>query len=81
MTEDETARFAVLKLATDGGKFAIPLGAGFGTPEEQKAFEALLMEDWVRLIDVTPLAVGEDNRLYRVFMASDAAMSWFRSQH
>ena len=81
MTDEETARFAVLKIANDDGKFAIPVGSGFKTLEEQEAFQGLLLSGWLRLIDITPLAEGEPGRVYRVFLATPEAMTWFRGQH
>ena len=82
MTDDEAAQFEILKLATEEGKFAVAVGGAFKTTLLQDAFERLMTRGWIRLIDITPLASGERaGRLYRVFLASDEAMSWFRSKH
>ena len=81
MTDDEAAQFAVLKLATEDGKFAIPLGSGFASRAEQEAFQRMQITGWISLIDVSPIAAGEPLLIYRVFLASAAAMHWFRSQH
>lgn len=79
MTDTEKARYEVLKLANENGKFAVQLGTPFRQEAQILAFEEMQITGWVRLIDVTPIAEYPD-RLFRVFLASPEAMAWFRAQ-
>jgi hypothetical protein len=75
MTEDEQAEWDVLKTANDQGKFAVPLGVG-----DERLTPALLrlqVRRWVTLIDVSAISL-DPTHLYRIFLASDEAMTWFR---
>ena len=79
MTDDEAAEYTVLKMANDKGKFAVQVGTRMNTVADQFALERLQERGWVNLIDITPLAHGT-TAMFRVFLASKAAMTWFRQQ-
>lgn len=64
---DELDELEILKMANEKGKFAIPLDERLGR-RSQEALERLMDKDWIRLIDVTPLAFdGRPGKFYRVF--------------
>jgi hypothetical protein len=77
MTQNELVEYELLKLANEFGKFAIQLGLIEG--EMQLALERLQIRRWITLIDISPLA-EYPNQLFRIFLASDTAMAWFRSK-
>lgn len=79
MNSNEQAEFDVLKLATEEGVFAIELRTPMPTGQQQLALNRLQKRRWITLIDVSPIAIQQD-KLFRVFMATEEAMTWFRSQ-
>jgi hypothetical protein len=78
MTDDERFEYEVLSLANEGGKFAIQIGMIMG-PDLQNALQRLQERRWVMLIDISPVAI-EPGALFRIFLASDDALSWWRKQ-
>ena len=64
----------LLKLANNNGKFAIQLGHAMSY-DRQNAFEWMLMNDWIRLIDVTALSHGPGG-IFRVYRAMPVAMAF-----
>jgi len=79
MTEAEQMRHRILsKLSENVATFAVPVGAYLGT-EGQEALEWMLHNRWLTLIDISPLATDTDH-LYRIFLASDEAVTWYRKQ-
>lgn len=78
MTPEEQEEHNILKLATAQGKFALMVGHTFGTLPAHEAFERLQARRWISLIDVTPIASMDG--VFRIFLASDEAMTWFRRQ-
>jgi hypothetical protein len=79
MTEADSARCAVLKLANEHGKFAIPLGARLPRAH-QVALEEMQILGWVQLIDFSPIASGDVPAVYRIFLATSEAMTWYRAR-
>lgn len=77
MTEDEQQEYEVLKLATQEGAFAIEMGLLMEPVERQLALERLQRRRWITLIDIAPVK-QHPGRLFRVFLASPEAMTWFR---
>lgn len=77
MTEDERHEYEVLKLATEGGTFAIEIAVRMNPLEKQFALERLQRRRWITLIDISPVN-QHPGRLFRVFLASPEAMTWFR---
>jgi hypothetical protein len=75
MTDDEQAEWDLLKMANAKGKFAVGIGAD--NQRLGQALERLLVRRWVTLIDVSPIKF-DPGRLYRIFLATDEAMIWFR---
>lgn len=77
MTDDQIAEFGVLKMANEHGAFALQLGVPLMPPPLQFALERMQRRGWVTLIDLSPISEHPD-RLFRVFLASSAALTWFR---
>ena len=77
MTEEQQAEYAVLKATTDDGVFALEVGAMFEDQKIQTALERMQYRGWVRLLDISQLSAKPG--LFRVFKASDEAMTWYRS--
>ncbi len=79
MDRAERARFEILKLMTpDTGKFAVEVGLQL-SQVRQEALEWMQLNRWISLIDLTPIE-AEPGRLFRVFLVSDEARSWYRKQ-
>lgn len=76
MTDNEAAEFGLLKLTNDDGVFAIAVDAAL-TEAQAKALMRLQRRRWVTLIDVSPIAAMDG--VFRVFMATDYAMTWYRA--
>ena len=73
----EHAEYRILAMMTeDTHKFAIQVGYPLDEAQ-QAALERLLLRDWVRLIDVTPVAIAPD-RTVRVFRVMPEAVAWYR---
>lgn len=73
ITDDE-ADLALLSLASDKRKFAIPVIQPM--PDHmQFALERGMEQDWFRLIDVTAIAEGPPGRVFRIFRLTDAGMA------
>lgn len=64
----------LLKLANENGKIGIEFGY-IGSLERQKALEWMQVQDWIRLIDLTPVAVSP-GKVFRVFLAQPIAVAW-----
>jgi hypothetical protein len=79
MDEEKAARYEILKACNEAGKFAVAMGCSM-PDEQQQAFEAMQVEGWISLIDVSPLWIDDRPGLYRIFLASKDAMTWFRQQ-
>lgn len=79
MTENEISEYRVLKLMSEHGKIALQIGATFDGLAMQEGLERLQRRGWLRLIDVSPLSSYPD-RVFRIFLASEDAISWFRKQ-
>jgi hypothetical protein len=75
MTPDQSEELKILRLASGKGKFAIPVGARMG-PSAQFALERLQERDWIRLIDLAPLASMPG--LYRVFLLTKPALAFLK---
>ena len=73
MSASDQAELAILELASDNGKFAVPIGMPL-TAEQNTAFEAGLMQDWYRLLDVAMIAAFPG--VSRVFLLTDKG--WHR---
>jgi hypothetical protein len=71
MTEEDRDDLALLSLQNDKHKFAIEVG--YASAATQLALERAFDNDWVRLIDVTMIAVAR-NRLMRVFKLTQAGL-------
>lgn len=78
MTPEQQEEYAILKLATTQGKFALQVGHLFGNSAAHEALQRLQMRRWISLIDVSPIAHMDG--VFRIFLASDEAMAWFRRQ-
>jgi hypothetical protein len=71
----------LLQLATPEGVFAIEVGLIFPqTTEAASALERLQRRHWITLMSTSGISTNPDARQMRIFMASDAAMEWFRIQ-
>jgi hypothetical protein len=79
MTDNEMAEFMVLKMANEYGKFALEVGASLPSLDTQEALQRLQVRGWVRFLDISPIA-EHPNRLFRIFMASAEAMTWYKSR-
>ncbi len=79
MTNDEHAEFELLQLANPEGVFAVGVGLIF-PQRKQLALDRLHRRLWIALMDIDVISTEPDARLMRIFMASDAAMEWFRLQ-
>lgn len=81
MNTAEHAEFRLLELMTpDTHKFAIQVDFPDLEPELQLALERLQIREWVRLIDVAPVAAA-GGRVCRVFMVTDAGLRWYFGVH
>lgn len=83
VTDDEKQEYNLLKLANEHGKFALELltkDSPGPLKDAQAALERLQMRGWVRLIDISPLP-SYPGRLFRIFLATDEALTWRRSDH
>lgn len=77
MTLDELCEMRVLSSMTrDTRKFAIEIGYRFRGNNEQFALERLQLRDWIRLIDVSPVA-ELPGRIMRVFRVMPEAVEWY----
>jgi hypothetical protein len=57
------------------------LVVGVLSEQQQYALERLQIRRWVTLIDLSPVSTSAAGmRVMRIFLASDEAMRWFRSQ-
>jgi hypothetical protein len=77
MTEDEAEELKLLKLSSEKGKFAVGIGHKM-SPAAQLALERLQEREWIRLIDVTPIAEGPG--VYRVFLLTKPALAFLKRQ-
>jgi len=66
---------ALLKLANDNGKFAIQVAKALPY-DQQQALEWMQLQDWIRLIDVTPVSAHSPGGVFRVFLASTVAKNF-----
>lgn len=77
--DDETEALfdhQVLSVADDqSGKMALQVG-GIGPEGFQKALERAQRRDWIRLIDISPVASAQPGVLFRIFMLTDEG--WHR---
>lgn len=74
------AEYAVLSLfSEDGHLFGATIGGSIMPAENQQAFERLQLRDWIRLIDIKPMA-GPGTVLIRLFMAMPDAVAWHRAK-
>lgn len=78
MTDEEIEERKILALANENGKFAIEVAYTGWTLQGQQALERLQLREWVRLIDVTPVA-AYPNRLFRAFMLTKPAREWLKN--
>lgn len=77
-TTFDEAEYRVLTLMSVDHKFAI--GVAFPLPTDQaQALDRLQMCDWVRLIDVGPIAV-DPGRIYRIFRVMPYALKWYEQR-
>lgn len=79
MDKAELYEFELLKMASEKSKFAIALSYK-STPEQQLALERLQDKEWVKLIDVSPLAYGPPGVIFRVFKVQPEALNWYRAR-
>jgi hypothetical protein len=82
MTDDERAELDLLRLASEKATFGIALGAAIGK-EKQFALERLQKREWIRLIDVTPIAAvraseGGGVPVFRVFLLMKPALAFLK---
>ena len=61
----------------NNGKFAIPINESLDG-ETNRALMKLLVHDWVRLIDVSLIAIGL--KYYRIYVLSAIAYEWFHDK-
>jgi hypothetical protein len=84
MTDDQREELKLLRLASEKGTFAIGLGANMGK-DQQFALERLQIREWIKLIDVTPIAAGRTLAtggvpVYRVFLLAKPALAFLKRQ-
>ena len=72
MTDDEREELKLLRLSSEKGKFAVGISYPMAAPA-QAALERLQEREWIRLIDVTPIA--ESPGVYRVFLLMKPALA------
>ena len=83
MTDDEREELGLLRLASDKGTFAIGLGAMPGKGV-QFALERLQIREWIKLIDVSPIAVGlvvapgKGVPVFRIFLLTKPALAFLK---
>lgn len=77
MTAEEEAERDILALANERGKFALGVGVSLKDPQ-QEALERLQEREWIRLIDVTPVAHSRGQPV-RIFILTKAAHDWLRT--
>lgn len=75
MNDDQIAERNFLRLASERGKFAISVTANMSQAAHD-ALERLQLRDWIRLIDVSPIATQPG--LYRIFMLCPPALVFLR---
>lgn len=76
---DEANEYAILSLMTpETKKFGIEIGQQL--PEDkQAALERLQLRDWVRLIDVSPVA-AMPGKIFRIFLVMPVAVEWYTAR-
>jgi hypothetical protein len=76
--EDELrAEREVLNMRSEKYTFAIELGKPMLPISQQFALERLQRREWLRLIDLSPVA-AYPNKLFRVFLVTEQAREWLR---
>jgi hypothetical protein len=71
----ERAEYEILSLMTpDTRKFAIQVGYPLDE-DEQNALERLMLRDWIRLIDIGPVAAHPG--VMRIFRVMPEAVNWY----
>ena len=66
---NDLAELKLLSMHSERYKIAVQLGLAL-TPDLQMALERSIDEDWLKLVDVTPIA-EHPNNLFRVFKVTD----------
>ena len=80
LTDEQRHELAILRLATQGGVFAVAVGRPSVDGEFQFALERLQKRRWISLIDVTPIATSEvPGAIYRIFLLSPEALEFLRA--
>jgi hypothetical protein len=77
MTDDEAEELKLLKLSSEKGKFAINVGTRM-SQAAQLALERLQEREWIKLIDVTPIA--SQSGIFRVFLLTKPALAFLKRQ-
>jgi hypothetical protein len=59
-------------------KLAIQVEYVFQDEKAQKVFEDLLLKDWLRLIDVAPIAIS-NGKLMKIYRVMPEAIKWYNA--
>lgn len=76
---DEANEYAILSLMTpDTKKFCIEIAQRV-SEDQQAALERLQLRDWIRLIDISPVA-AMPGKIFRVFRVMPVAVEWYTAR-
>lgn len=76
---EEAYEYAILSLMTpDTKKFCIEIAQRV-SEDQQAALERLQLRDWVRLIDISPVATMP-GKLFRIFRVMPVAVEWYTAR-
>jgi len=76
---EDANEYEILSLMTaDTKKFIVEIGQALSQPQ-QEALERLQLRDWIRLIDVSPVA-NIPGRMFRVFRVMPVAVEWYTTR-
>jgi hypothetical protein len=77
MTDEERAELDLLRLSTERCKFAVALGPPMAA-RDQQALERLQEREWIRLIDISTIAMGQFDQLFRIFLLTKPALAFLK---
>lgn len=76
---EDANEYAILSLMTaDTKKFVVEIGQALSQPQ-QDALERLMLRDWIRLIDISPIG-SMPGKIFRVFRVMPVAVEWYTAR-
>jgi len=76
---EDAYEYAILSLMTaDTKKFVVEIGQALSQPQ-QDALERLMLRDWIRLIDISPIG-SMPGKIFRVFRVMPVAVEWYTAR-